>query len=346
VTLVPNPFTNLAGAYYGLFAETNAQFESSGLLSLNLTSQGKFTAKMLNAGGSYSFSGALSGVGWASNTVSRGAALVPLTVVMDLDTSNGTDQILGTVSAGTNWTAALEANHTGYSAATNPFPGLYVFTLIFGNTNTGAQSPGGDGYGTVKVTAAGLASFSGVLPDDTSVATAAAGISKDGRWPLYIPLYGKFGSLEGWVNFNTTNFASFSGTNAMWFRTNADGKLYRSGFTNALTIAGSTSLPDNIPALSSLTNLQVILSGGNLPDALSTGVTVAGNGKFSVNGTGIPGLTLTLSPSYTGVIKGSFTDPATGVAAPIKGVAFPGDDSADGFFLSGTNSGNFLLTPQ
>ena len=72
LALVPNPFTNLSGAYYGLFAESNAQFDSSGLLTLNLTSLGKFTARILNAGGSYSFSGGLSGVGWGLNTVLRG----------------------------------------------------------------------------------------------------------------------------------------------------------------------------------------------------------------------------------------------------------------------------------
>ena len=37
LTLIPNPFTNLAGTYYGLFSETPAQFRSSGLFTLSLT---------------------------------------------------------------------------------------------------------------------------------------------------------------------------------------------------------------------------------------------------------------------------------------------------------------------
>jgi hypothetical protein len=343
VTLVANPFTNLAGAYYGLFAESNAQFESSGLLTLSLTSQGKFTAKILCAGGSYSFDGVLSGSGWESNTVSRGTALTPLTVVLNLDTTNGMEQILGTVSAGTNWSAALEADRATFSAAKNPFANAGKFTLIFGNTNSGAQSPGGDGYGTVSVSAAGMVSLSGTLSDNTSVAPGAVSVSKYGRWPLYIPLYGKFGSLVGWIDFANTETSSFTGSNAMWFRTNSDGKLYPGGFTNSLAIVGTVFTPDNISALMSQTNLQVILSGGNLTDALSNSVTLLDGGKFTVDGAGITGLTLSLSPA-TGLVKGSFTDPATQASAPIKGVVLQAQTNAAGFFLSGTNSGLFLLT--
>jgi len=40
LTLIPNPFTNLAGNYYGLFSETPPQFRSSGLFTLSLTSPG------------------------------------------------------------------------------------------------------------------------------------------------------------------------------------------------------------------------------------------------------------------------------------------------------------------
>jgi len=344
LTLVTNPFTNLAGSYYGLFAESNAQFESSGLLTLNLTSQGKFTARILCAGGSYSFSGALSGVGWESNTVSRGPALTPLWVVLDLNVTNGMEQILGTVSAGTNWSAALEADRATFSSVKDPFPQAGKFTLIFGNTNSGAQSPGGDGYGTVSVTAAGLVSLSGVLSDNTSVAPGAVSVSKNGRWPLYIPLYGKFGSLEGWIEFTNEGSSSFTGSNAMWFRTNADGKLYPGGFTNSLAIIGSTFDPNNISALTNLSNLQVTLSGGNLPDAVSNSVALSSRGKFILDGAGISGLTLSLSPS-TGVIKGSFTDPVTQASAPIKGVVFQEQTNAAGFFLGGATSGKFLLTP-
>ena len=352
VTLVPNPFTNLSGAYYGLFAESNAQFESSGLLTLHLTTLGKFTARILSAGGGYSFSGGLSGVGWWSNNVSRGPGKTPLTVLLDLDVTNGMEQILGAVSAGTNWNAALEADRATYSAA-NKFTNGSKFTLIFGGANNGAQSPGGDGYGMVNVSAAGLVSLNGVLSDNTSVAPGTVGVSKNGLWPLYIPLYGRFGSLVGWIDFTNTGASlvdwtnsgvcSFAGSNVMWFRTNTDGKLYPGGFTNSLTVVGSAFSPDNTAVLLGLPGLQVILSGGNLTDALSNSVKASGSGKFTANGAEIPGLTLSLNPA-TGVIKGSFADPAATGATPIKGVVFQQQTNAAGFFLGPANSGSFLLT--
>ena len=348
LTLVTNPFTtDLTGAYYGLFTNSPAQFESSGLLTLNLTSLGKFTARILNAGGSYSFSGGLSGVGWWSNIVSRGPGKTPLTVVLDLDVTNGVEPILGSVSAGTNWSAALEADRATYNAA-NPFTNQGKYTLIFGGANNG------DGYGTVSVSSKGMVSLSGVLSDNTGVAPGAVSVSKDGWWPLYIPLYGRFGSLVGWINFTNqgpsildltnTNVCSFVGSNAMWFRTNTDGKFYPGGFTNALTIVGSAFAPDNNATLLDMTNLEVILRRGNLTGTLSNSVTALDNGKFTSSGGDISGLTLSLNPA-TGVIRGSFANPETTAAAVIKGVVFQEQTNAGGFFLSATNSGTFLLAP-
>jgi hypothetical protein len=354
VTLVTNPFTNLAGAYRGLFTESPAQFESSGLLTLDLTARGGFSARILNAGGSYSFSGGLSGVGWWSNMISRGAATAPLTVLLDMNVTNGTEQILGTVSAGTNWSANLEADRATYSQA-NPFTNQGKYTLIFGGAGNGAQSPGGDGYGTVNVSAAGMVSLRGVLSDNTSVAPGAVSVSQYGWWPLYIPLYGRFGSLVGWIDFTNngasiidltnTNVCSFACSNAMWFRTNTDGKLYPGGFTNSLTIVGSAFSPENNATLLDLANLEVTLSGGYLAtNVLSNSVSPSANNKFTVNGEGIPGLTLSLNPA-TGVIRGGFTDPAATEPARIKGVVFQEQTNAGGFFLGGANSGSFLLTP-
>ncbi len=347
LTFVTNPFPNLTGAYRGLFTESPAQFESSGLLTLNLTSLGKFTARILSAGGSYSFSGGLSGVGWWSNTVSRGASITPLTVVLDMDVTNGMQPIPGTVSDGTNWSADLEADRATYSAA-NPFTNQGKFTLLFGDTNNGA------GYGTVNVSAAGMVSLRGVLSDNTSVAPGAVSVSKDGWWPLYIPLYGRFGSLVGWIHFTNngvsiidltnTNVCSFAGSNAMWFRTNTDGKFHPGGFTNSLTIVGSAFAPDNNATLLGLTSLEVTLSGGDLASALTNSVSPSASGKFTVNGAGISGLTLSLNPA-TGVIRGSFTDPVTTKPDPIKGVVFQEQTNAGGFFPGASNGGSFLLTP-
>lgn len=337
VTLVTNPFTNLAGAYDGLFMQSPPQFQSSGLLSLTLTTQGKFTAKILCAGGTYSFADALSGVGWDQVSVSRGPALSPLTVVLNLNVTNGQDQIQGTVSAGTDWVSDLTANLTPF-AATKSYPNAGKYTAIL------ATPANGDGFGTVTVTSSGLASLNGVLPDNTSVVSAPAGISRSNLWPLYIPLYGKYGSLVGWIDFTNAADSSLTGANAAWFRINSDGKLYPGGFTNDLDVSGSAYSAAGNATLLNETNLEVFLSGGSLADVLSNSVTPSASGKFTVGSGGISGLTLSLSPA-TGAVKGSFTDPATGTTAPIKGMIFQQQTNAAGFFLGPTNGGFFYLAP-
>jgi hypothetical protein len=356
LTLVTNPFTaELTGAYCGLFANSPAQFESSGLLTLNLTSLGRFSARILNAGGSYSFSGGLSGVGWWSNAVSRGPGHTPLSVVLNLNVTNGAQPILGAVSAGTNWIASLEADRATYSTARH-FPGRGSYTLIFGGAGN-SQGPGGDGYGTVSVGTNGLVSLRGVLSDNTAVAPAAVSVSSDGRWPLYIPLYGRFGSLAGWIDFTNqgpsladltgTNGGpcSFAASNVMWFRTNAGGKLYPDGFTNSLIVVGSAFSPGTNATLLDLPVLQFMVSGGGLAGPLTNSVAGLPGGKFTNGSGGIPKLTLDLNPA-TGVIKGGFADPAAAKGnATIKGVVFQQQTNAAGFFLGSTNSGSFLLTP-
>lgn len=349
VFIVSNPFANLTGTYRGLFfpADASVEFQSSGLLTLNLTSLGKFTARILNAGSGYSFSGGLSGVGWWSNTVSRGAAETPLSVVLDLNVTNGSNQITGSVSDGISWTAYLEADRALYGHA-NPSPIQGKFTMLFGDTNNGA------GYATVNVNPAGLVSLSGVLSDNTSIALGAVSVSTTGRWPLYIPLYGRVGSLMSWIYFTnegvsivdlaTSNGCSFVGSNALWVRINSDGKYYPGGFTNAPIILGSAFSPGNDAALIDMTNLEVIIAGGALPGIFTNNVSPSPNGKLTINGSGIPGLALSLNPA-TGLIRGSFTDPVTSATALIKGILFQDQTNAGGFFLTRTNAGNFLLTP-
>jgi len=332
LTLEPNPFTNLTGTYYGLFSESPARFESSGYLTLTLHSLGSFSGSILNAGGSRGFSGGFSIAGQARVVVA------PWTIIMNLDLStNDTKQILGVVSNAA-WSAPLQAG-LGIPGASN----VGKFTMVFENTNDGSASPGGDGYGTVSINAAGTVSWKGVLADNTSVAPSAVGISKSGRWPLYVALYGKLGSISGWVT-NFANDGALEGE-ANWFRVGAYGKLYPRGFTNAaLPITGSVFAPgtSKMPALEP-TNLFLTLSGGGLAAPLTNHLTLYDTGKFATNGGDAPKLSLSVTPG-TGLISGSFLDPQTRQTSAIKGVVLQEQGAAAGFFLSTNATGLLLLT--
>jgi hypothetical protein len=119
VTLTTNPFVNLTGTYYGLFAQSNAQFESSGFLKLTLGPLGSFSGSILNPNGSHGFSGAFSLNGQASVSVAQGAGEAPLIVNMNLDLTTN-EQILGVVSNAA-WSAPLQLVRATFRPA-NKFP--------------------------------------------------------------------------------------------------------------------------------------------------------------------------------------------------------------------------------
>jgi len=214
--------------------------------------------------------------------------------------------------------------------------------MVFTNGSDGSESPGGDCWGTVNISTGGLVTWSGWLADNTYVVPAAAGISKYGQWPVYIPLYGKLGSLAGWVAL--TN-GTLTGT-ANWFRTGVYGKLYPGGFTNALAVIGSPFAAGNAgsPVLEP-TNVVLTLSGGGLGAGMSRALELYDSGKFVTNNGSVSKLTLSVAPS-TGVITGTFLDPKTQMMTPIKGVVLQQQGVAAGYFAATNATGLFLLTPQ
>ena len=305
---------------------------------------GAYSGNIRSAGGSYGFIGVFSPQGQSATNVPR-PGKTPLALSLSLDISNGTRQILGTV-ADSDWVAALEADQAIYSA-TNPSRGGAQTPYYLTDSGDGSAGPGGDGYAKViKVTPAGMASLTGRLSDNTPVAPSAAGVSQYARWPLYIPLYGTgtLGSLSGWITFTNLPGLSLEGS-ATWFRTNSSGKRYPHGFTNEMSITGSTFAPGSskTPVLGA-TNFQIILSGGNLPSPLTNNATLALSGKFVTNGPGISKLRSCCRGSSTGILTGSFLDPVTGLPTPINGMVIQQQTNAAGYFLSTNATGLFQLT--
>ena len=200
---------------------------------------------------------------------------------MNLDLVNGTEQILGTVSNAA-WSAGLQTDRAAFSLD-QPMPQRRGGTTLIAwraPTATAAKVPAGTGYGTATVSAAGTVTLSGVLSDNTTLfCRRPSGVSISNQWPLYIPLYGKLGSLSGWIDF--TNGPSVLAGDAGWFRVGAYGKLYPAGFTNYPVISGSTFTngTTRIPVLSQTNNLTAVVSGGGLgTNALANTVTLYNTG--------------------------------------------------------------------
>ena len=182
--------------YYGLFFETNGvQHGSSGYFNFNIASARTRTlnGKILIEGGSYLLTGTFASNHQAIATVVR-PGKTTLTVTLQLLAA--ADQVTGTVSDGT-WSAPLLGDRAVFNA-TNVAPQLggYTFTL-FGDSN-GDDSPSYGTQGKITIRTNGAIALSGTLSDSSPIAQGTY-LSKNGQWPLYVPLYAGKGSLLGWV---------------------------------------------------------------------------------------------------------------------------------------------------
>jgi len=198
-------YTALAGAYNGLFYQTNATTvplvteQTAGMLgNLILGTNGTYSAKLYAAGQSYSIAGMLNNSGSDVEVVSRDATGASnLTVSLQLDVSGATQMITGLVSNMDQmnpWIVPLVAD-----LATNALPvplGSMAFTIppVLGSPNSPA------GFGSALITVIGdTATVVGALYDATPISESVP-IAKDGTIPLYFNLYNNTGVLEGWVN--------------------------------------------------------------------------------------------------------------------------------------------------
>jgi hypothetical protein len=337
---VANPFIPVAGAFTGLFRETNAaHHESSGSFTLKLAGSGAYSGKLVVAAVSHSFSGRFDLDGRATNHITRGTnSVLVIDLTLDLG-SNGPERITGTVSDGI-WSADLVANRSVFNAATNPAPWAGLYTLIVPGSNDPAAGPGGDSYGTVKVDANGGVKLSGKLADNSTLSQKVS-LSKNGEWPLYLPLYSKKGSLCSWVQFDTNFPASGLKGILHWFKPTVTKGIYATGFTNQSALTGSTYVPPAAKTnrVVTLADDTIIVSGGDLSSALTNFITLAQDNKVTTTNAGLS-LTFTLS---SGLFKGSFIHPTTAKKTSFTGALLQTNNSGSGFFLETNSSGRVFL---
>lgn len=327
------------GNYNGLFYDPNGvAVPSAGYVSLKLTAKGRYSGKILLAGHSYSISGYLNPqTGLATTTVNGPSG--PLTIQLQLDLSGGNEvraQVIGD-----SWTAQLQADRqvVGKAASPTAFKGNY--TMIIPPSEEG---PGGDGYGTVQVDAAGNLKWSGVLADGTKVSQSSA-VSSEGIWALYVPLYGGQGSAMSWVQFDTNG--SLSG-DLVWMKpAGLVTKNYPAGFTNEVEITGNVYAPP--PRGAPLTGWaggtgSVIFSGGDLTSSFFDDFSLELRDKVSSPLTNKLSLSINAS---SGLFSGSALNPQTGRSIAFQGAFLLWNDAlmGGGFFLDDNQSGEIFISP-
>ena len=319
--------------FRGLFHDpTNLLQQSSGALTLTASKRGTFSGKLSLAGRAYPFRGTFDSSGTAGVTVSR-AHNSSLTLQLRLQDE---DVLVGTVGDG-NWLAAVHADRAVFSRD-NPcgYAGLYTFTIP-GSTNA-PSFPGGDSYWTVTIKSGGGLTLVGSLADGTKISQSTA-LAKDGRQPLFVPLYKGGGFIIGWINFSP-GAINTPGSDVVWIKPTLAGNgapYYPSGFSERMVVYGWNYVPPTKQeSVFNFTNGVVLMQGGNLPDSVQLPITLLPDNK--VAGPAQPKLRLTLGTAR-GTFSGSFTLPSSRQTYKLNGVLLRQMNSASGYFLGTDQSG-------
>ncbi len=331
---VPNPFTSASGTYHGLIVETNSpRYESSGDFVLQLSSAGRYSASLHLAGQHLRLTGSANLNGKATNVIDRpGRTPVVVTWTFDL---HGQDSVAGEVSDGV-WQADLKGDRATFSSTGHATPLAGRYTLAIAPT-AAPGAPSGDGWASVSILPNGTVTASGSLPDGSRFASSSP-VSRNGDWPLYLPLYKKLGAFIGWIHFDfNAPFDDLRGT-PVWFRPAQPGTTaFPDGFTNATVLTGSRYLsaidPDD--RVLQLTNGNVVLVGIGLSQSWTNPVTF---GPRSVTNTGPNRLFVSVAPA-TGLFKGTFIDPILQKTVPFSGVLLQKSTNGAGHFLTPTAHG-------
>jgi hypothetical protein len=339
---IPSPFLPIQGTYSGLFhEETAVRAESAGFFTISVSSRGGYSGSLQLGARHLTLSGQLNLECQATRLIS----LTPsntLTLSLRFGTGDQTDKVFGTLTDGT-WISALAGDRAVFNSRTKPAPFAGSYTLVLPGSDGDPTLPAGDSYGTVLVSAGGLASFSGTLADGTAVSQSAS-VSKDGFWPLYVPVYSGQGVLISWLAFTNQPDSDIDGLLSWIKPALSNAQHYAAGFTQQCQAIGSAYVrPARACTLDlNLTNANLAFSGGALSASFTNCIVVGQLGRLINEGTNA----LTVSFSLlTGTFTGHVTDPATRKSVPFGGVVFQKQNAGYGFLLGTNQSSQVNLLP-
>ncbi len=178
-----------------------------------------------------------------------------------------------------------------------------------------------------------------MLADGTKVSQKSM-ISKEGIWPLYVPLYKGGGSLLGWIQFASGSV----GGGSVWVKSH-DGisKYYPRGFTNAVETTGSLYTPPSSGKRAmELSTGGMVFSDGGLSGPFTIAITMGLNNKVTPSNGGKLSVSI---DTASGLFKGTTVIPGTTTPLPFQGVLLEDENTGAGFFLTSAKSGRVFLSP-
>jgi hypothetical protein len=383
---ITNPFTPVAGTYNGLFYEPAnvMSHASAGFVTMKVKDKSAYSGSLNFDGDKVAFSGKFTASGNVTRTVDRSVKFgkSPLDLSLEIDWSTSNDQVTGTVSDGV-WTAEITALKA-ITVNTNSV-GSYTM-LVPRDTETGypVTGPGGIGSGSMTNDVKGFSKLGLTVGDvdKTQKGTLKTSLSKDGEWPLYVPLYRStttytntylgnavlskkeyLGSVFGWVTYGDSNTAPVC-SSLNWIKTTlpdapsyvffkpTNKVFYAGGYSNQVGMLASAY---TVPAVSqtaiNYTSLEVVVSDGNLSEPVTNAATLLATNKvvlsaFTTNSAEMVQnnkMTISFNKKF-GTFSGNFLRPQDGVKTDFVGALLQNTTNASGHFLGTNQSGSVIVT--
>jgi hypothetical protein len=210
---VPTPFPVIKGSYAGLMAGTDGVApENSGYFSVNVTTGGKFTGKLLIAGKRHGFRGQLDITGRGTAMVRRGS-LPSVELTFWFDMTGGTDAVKGFANGGA-WAANLTGDRNVFSSKWNPAVQAGSRAFILEQADDLAAIAG---TGSSAISTGGNARVKGKLNNGRAF-SAGSLLARNGDCPVYLSFNRGTEVVIGWLNFPATAAPTASGT-VLWVST-------------------------------------------------------------------------------------------------------------------------------
>jgi hypothetical protein len=331
-------FNPMTGTYSGLFYQDDeVRLSRSGFFSVSATKRGAYSGYIQLGAQRYPISGRLDEQGQTAKTILRRNDS-PLALNLWIGSGDDSDQIFGRLTNET-WLATLVGDRAVFNARTNPAPFAGKFTMRIPGQLGDPSLPAGDGFGTVSVGAGGRALFAGKLADGTLVSQSAM-LSKDGMWPLYVPLQSGDGLILSWLAFTNLENSDFSGS-LSWIKSpNEKAQYYPGGFTNECLAVGSSYVPPVGANILNLASAQLEVAGGNFICGFTNCMTLGKNSKVTSDDHRLA-MSFALA---TGIYRGTTTDP-NGKSWPFKGAVLQKMNEGYGFALGTDQSSAVVFQP-
>lgn len=337
---VKERFLPVAGTYQGLFYGTNQVHRlRCGSFRLVVSSAGAYSGALTFPFTNYAFAGILS-------INARGSFVVAppdrsaFTVRFQLDLTNGTDRVTGSLSTA-NWAAQLLGDRRVFHGVTNRAPLAGAYTLVIPGDPTDATVPGGDSYAVLTIRPNGRVDMTGALASGPAFSLSTA-VSKEGDIPFFVPAYAGKGCAIAWLKVTGGATAGINGL-LTWIKPGGQPSVfYPVGFTNQVEVLGSPYVaPTGAPArILQFTNGLTTFCGGNLASCFTNEVALDAPDLLTNLSTNP--LTVTFTRT-NGLTSGWVTDPDSGRSIPFTGVVLQNQNRARGFFKGSNQCGRFEL---